>query len=73
MMEKKMSVKAWCKEYAPDMGYTFVDKNPKQHQNHYVLIKNKKAIVFGTLNEVRAHILRDLQRHISKHTVVVER
>jgi hypothetical protein len=67
MAESKL--KRWCKEYSPDMGYKFVDKG---NGNHYSLIKNGKTIVFGTLQEVQNHVLREMHEYIGKNTIVVD-
>jgi len=71
MTQKKMTRKQWCKEFAPDMGYRFVDKDPKYGLRKYALIGHGRALVFTNLLDVQNHILRDLQRHIGKHTVIV--
>jgi hypothetical protein len=69
--EKKMSAKEWCKEYAPDMGFKFIDKGVKG--NHYWLVDRKgKATAYDNLGEVRNVILKALMKYVDERTVVVD-
>jgi len=65
-----MTPKEWLKEYAPDMGYKFVDKGNKKH---YALVDRKgKATVFETLEQARNFILRAMHKYMGEHTTLVD-
>lgn len=69
--EKKMTTKEWLKEYAPDMGYKFVDKS--KGGKHYSLVNRVgKATVFETLDEAQRFLLRALHKYIGEHTTIVD-
>jgi len=71
MADKKMTRKEWCKEFAPDMGYRFAEMTSGKYKYYLYHPRMAKSFGFNSLVDVQNHILRDIQRHIGKHTIIV--